>query len=816
MDIASGTESLLFTHLLLEGSLFYITVTIVTLAITLAFRVIFLFRKHHSWITYGIRLFGGVVPFVVSIYFIVTFTNNLTFSSIPVLSVIGTILSTGFGLAIGGVLSYVAGRRIEPWLISVLEKHTHQTNPPDTLTDIRDMQRNIGDEADIDISMEFSRAIANDEMFLGVGVDGEAITIDRTTWKSSHVQIMGPPGTGKGIQAGVTLTQSLKYGDAVYVFDPKNDEWAPSVFSAACQRAGVPFQYIDLNEPVAQINPLLNSTSEDVAEMLYAGLELSRTGSESDFYRLDDRKAARLAADFVKTDPVTLLEIANLAKSSSEGGLMTGAKAFFAAMDEIGELPCVQTHEGVDLAGPLNTGGCIYIVGSMRNDPIVILQKMLFVRIVQIVEGTRNRKRHCSIFLDEFKYLLSSTAVNALGSIRDKGCNILLAHQSLGDFANCGVNLGETTVRTTVLDTTPIKWLYRPADQASASWISDQTGRILAETQSVDTVRNLELSESHLDTRSVREVERNLYDINTVMSLPKGCAVCIGSGIAKLAKATAIKVDKIDVQPNPAPGVNSPGIDLLERLPIQVDADVGSDDSHGRLLEQDAELRLMQFLFEETWTHRDIVRDLLADVADSEFDGILAELSERKSINCHELAIGSTSAGEFWGITRKGIVEYQVISGISSDRPAFIKSMLNPKSILHRLDLQRLRLVAERAGWSQWQAQRPASLMEKDQIYPDATVRRPDSKRVAIEVERSVKTKGDYPKIMLGHLVARRTGHWDLVCYLSPDQATANRLRNIFSEIDELVYEGLKVAVTDEHRAVFQFYSYDEDWSESE
>ena len=246
------------------------------------------------------------------------------------------------------------------------------------------------------------------------------------------------------------------------------------------------------------------------------------------------------------------------------------------------------------------------------------------------------------------------------------------------------------------------------------------------------------------------------------------------------------------------------------------DADVGSDDSHGRLLEQDAELRLMQFLFEETWTHRDIVRDLLADVADSEFDGILAELSERKSINCHELAIGSTSAGEFWGITRKGTVEYQVISGISTDRPAFIKSMLNPKSILHRLDLQRLRLVAERTGWCQWQAQRPASLMEKDQIYPDATVRRPDSKRVAIEVERSVKTKGDYPKIMLGHLVARRAGRWDLVYYLSPDQATANRLRSIFSEIDELVYEGSKVAVTDEHREVFRFFSYDEDWTKSE
>ena len=455
------------------------------------------------------------------------------------------------GLVAGGVLAYFAGRYFEPFVVEILNKQTRTAGLKDTLTDIRHIRKELPGTVPIQFEKQFTAAELKNEMFLGVDIAGSPVTLERSTWKSSHVQIMGPPGTGKGIQAAVTLTQSLKYGDAVFVFDPKNDEWAPSVFHEACKSAGVRFQFVDLSEPIPQLNPLLNSSPDEAAEMLYAGLELSRRGSDSDFYKLDDRKAARFAASLLEKESLSLTEMGNKAKFLIDRDLLNGAKAFFAAIEEVGEQACIHTRTGVDLSAPLRDGGCIYIVGSMRNDPIVILQKMLFVRIIQIIEQTRNRNRHCSIFLDEFKYLLSATSVNALGAIRDKGCNILLAHQSLGDFANCGSDLSEDGVRTTILDTTPIKWLYRPSDKDTASWISNQTGRILVSTQSSSTVRNLELSESFSASRSVGETERNLYDVNTIMSLPKGCAVCLGTDLPQLAIATALPVQKVEITLNP-------------------------------------------------------------------------------------------------------------------------------------------------------------------------------------------------------------------------------------------------------------------------
>ena len=52
-----------------------------------------------------------------------------------------------------------------------------------------------------------------------------------------------------------------------------------------------------------------------------------------------------------------------------------------------------------------------------------------------------------------------------------------------------------------------------------------------------------------------------------------------------------------------------------------------------------------------------------------------------------------------------------------------------------------------------------------------------------------------------------------MIYYLSPDRATANRLRQIYTEIDEVNFEGWVTAITDEHRHMFRFFTYDDDWT---
>ncbi len=817
MESATGMDSVMFALSLQEGWGFYVAVGTVSLLIVPGLRFAFMFREHHSWVTLAIRLLCGFFPLIVVVYGVFVFAGSSQIQSLVWQHGFGTVIAGGVGLAGGVVVAYFAGRTFEPWLLGKLEEHTRLAGRSEMLTDIRDTQPDSQEQIQVDFEREFERARAADEVFLGLDENGEAITIDRRTWKSSHVQIMGPPGTGKGIQAGVTLTQSLRFGDAVFVFDPKYDEWAPSVFRAGCKNAGVRFHFIDLNETVPQINPLNSATPDEVAEMLYAGLGLGRRGTEADYYRLDDRKAARLASERVRDGDISLAEMASRTRAESGSSLMSGAKAFFAALDEIGELPCVRTREGIDFGELLNEGGCVYIVGSMRNEPIVILQKMLFVRIIQIIERTRDRTRHCSIFLDEFKHLLSVTAVNALGAIRDKGCNILLAHQSLGDFANCGADLTESSVRTTVLDTTPIKWLYRPSDQETASWISDQSGRIMVATQRYKSVRNIELAESASESRMIGETERNLYDTNTVMSLPRGSAVCIGTGLPTLARVCAIEVERVHLKPDPAPALEVPDeFDVLKRL-AEPPADVLRPNLNLMpIFEEEPEIRLLRFLFEETWTHSEIIHSLLADVSELDVATMLLRLQDEKVIRSYEFAITPRSTDLFWGITQKGVEQVQLDSGRTESRPSFTKRMLNPTNILHRLDVQRLRLVAEANGWRHWWSEPTAGVSKKGEIRADAIVQRSDGLWVAVEVERMLKSKRRYPDVFARHLKAWRERRWDLIYYLCPDQKTASRLEKIFSEIAAVDFAGMEIGITNQHLSFLRFFTYDEEWTSSE
>ena len=792
----------------------HLAVFLLGLFLIAGLRIALMFREHPSWITFCIRMGFGVIPIAVCVLLTLHLISK-TWGAIEWNWVTHSHTVSGFvGIFTGIATAYLLGRFFEPKIINYLHQKTLSSGLQDHLTDIRTVEQSFYGRPDADVEKEIEGAITKDQIYLGQDTAGNAVSINREKWKTSHVQIMGPPGAGKGVQAGVTLTQSLLYGDAVFVFDPKEDEWAPSVYKAACERAKVPFEFVDLRQSAPQINPILKASTNEVEEMLYAGLELGRRGNAADYYRLDDRKAARIAASFVADYTMTLSEIGSKARSSASEELMAGGKAFFAALDEISSLECTQTKEGVDLSVRIEEGGCTYFVGSVRNEPIITLQKMLFVRLIQLIERSRERKRHCSIFLDEFKYLLSLPALNALGTIRDKGCNILLAHQSLGDFASCGADLREQSVRATVLDTTPVKWLYRPADYATATWISNQTGEILVSTQNMQAERNIELSESLSSSRSVGETTRNLIDVNTVLSLPKACAVCIGAGLPKLAFAEAMRVAKTTTEITVAELAVDLGVDLLTQVTDNTDEfeqpgnmpaiDWGGDPGEA----------ILHYLFGEMWTHVDIISEMLAGLSEEQLSQVLNELSKAKMIRSVEISFIESSSAQIWGITAYGINSVREKIPDAENRRAFSKNSVNPVSFTHQLDIQRLRISAERSGWYDWtKCSGTERFSKKRGIIPDVVATRPDGVRIAIEVERTVKSKSRYPRIMGSHLHARKFGQWDEIIYLCPDARIKRRLENIYSEIEEVDYFGDSVKITDQHRQHFRFYSYDENWT---
>lgn len=383
----------------------------------------------------------------------------------------------------------------------------------------------------------------NHGVFFGLDQQKRPLYVPLDEWRSSHIQIIGTTGSGKGVAAGVLLTQALQQGEAVVIIDPKADEYLPIVMMSTAKKAGIPFVYLDLTAQKAQWNPFWAKSEQDIEELLTAGLSMGDTGSDADVYRSDDRRVARQFAAFCSRyqKPIHLC-FSDFFKVNSD--LIVSSRKLFADLEELVFTPCVQASTGVELSALLESGAVVYVRGSTRNARIIKLQKIFLLSCMQLIEARdRATARHVALFLDEFKYMLSKSAVEALGVIRDKRAHILVAHQALGDLEDCGKDLNVKAVTGAVIENCAIKLSYKVRDPDTALWLSKLSGTILVD----DEIRTLEgtlgLTEKPAK-RTIRHVERSLVDINQLLMLPKKTAVLFGVGHARFIYTSPIRVDK--------------------------------------------------------------------------------------------------------------------------------------------------------------------------------------------------------------------------------------------------------------------------------
>ncbi|MFI4276978.1 MFS transporter [Klebsiella pneumoniae] len=361
----------------------------------------------------------------------------------------------------------------------------------------------------------------NKGIFTGMDRENEPMYLPLNDWQKQHADIIGTTGAGKGVAAGILLYQSIIAGEGVFVMDPKDDEWAPHLYQKACEDAGKPFALIDLRKQHYQLNLIEDITPDELEELFVAGFSLAEKGQESDFYRIDDRKAARIAAQFVSDNPsATIRDVYN---GDYVQGVAEKIKAFFGKIEELAILNAINSPEGFSLKHIFDEGGCCYVVGSMRNSKIITAQRMLLVRLYQLAEK-RDRvtdvPRPIAIYLSELKYHLSRPALEGLGAARDKGVHIIMDHQSIADLKDCPADLKGDAVVGAVVENAKFKLVYRVMDPDSAEWVARMSGTILVDDELRKAKTDNMLTETIDSERTIRQAERFFIDSNMILNLP--------------------------------------------------------------------------------------------------------------------------------------------------------------------------------------------------------------------------------------------------------------------------------------------------------
>lgn len=443
-----------------------------------------------------------------------------------------------------GVIGSVASLRIFPRLI---EQIKHKATAGSSLernkrTDVREIGQFLPKAVDFDPLqfMDDKKGI-----FLGLDEQKKPFYISMGAGNNApHIEVIGTTGAGKGVSFGVMASQFLSKGEAVFFCDPKNDEWAPHVLYATAQRLGVPFHFINLNAPNGpQFNMFHDCTKEEAFELFIGAFSLTEKGSSADFYGIADRRVASSAAAALSKGgtAATLYEEQGEAFSKE-------AEKFAGKLRELAATPSINAAAGgVDFGKIVEGGGVVYIVGSMRNDIIKTIQRMLLIRFIQLAER-RDRMagplRPVCIILDEVKYHISRPALEGLGAARDKGVHLVLAHQSLGDLEDCPADINPKAVVDAVVENCRVKICYKVQSPTTAKWLAEMSGKVLVDDESRTVQRNLALAETMHDKRSIRQAERFYVDENMLQNLAPSTCIIFGQGLPTAITIKPMKTQK--------------------------------------------------------------------------------------------------------------------------------------------------------------------------------------------------------------------------------------------------------------------------------
>jgi hypothetical protein len=347
-------------------------------------------------------------------------------------------------------------------------------------------------------------------LFIGVDTKRKPIFISWRKVSETHMQIMGSTGSGKGVSLALMGKQLISKGKSLVIFDPKGDTHAKSILIEAAQKEQREFIFLDLNKSIPQINPFSNTTPEEASDLLIAAFELRSKGSDGDYYKGREEDCCYILSDQGANSLPTIIQNAH------KDPVVCEEENFLRKLRKLERSKVFMTQAGPDLEQAVQSGAVLYVQCSSGSEAVSMAQKLLLLRIMQIIKAREDQQRSVAIILDEFKYMLSPAALTALGLMRSSNCHCLLAFQAIGDLLDNPM-LNTESAKSAVLTNTALKLIFRIPEISYAEELSKMT---LTHTR-FDEVTGKKPDETNQQgSGSWREVQEPNIPANLLTNLP--------------------------------------------------------------------------------------------------------------------------------------------------------------------------------------------------------------------------------------------------------------------------------------------------------
>jgi len=213
---------------------------------------------------------------------------------------------------------------------------------------------------------------------------------------------------------------------------------------------------------------------------------------------------------------------------------------------------------------------------------------------------------------------------------------------------------------------------------------------------------------------------------------------------------------------------------------------------------------LLSWLVDFTWTTSLIAGEVMGLRSRSAVHKTLQQLKRRSLIRSTGIQFLEGRDVIIYGITQEGLFWVNSEDGRHFRKPTFDPAKVAISTFQHRLDVQRCKLKIKDAPNLIWTAEN--NLPKEVSYRPDAIVQS-NTSTIALELERTAKTRKRYQQIIVSHLRQINQGHYEQVHYVSTINGFAERLQKLFDSIPKIRTKGQSISFNDELKNHFKFYS---------
>ncbi|WP_092483544.1 hypothetical protein [Candidatus Ichthyocystis hellenicum] len=209
--------------------------------------------------------------------------------------------------------------------------------------------------------------------------------------------------------------------------------------------------------------------------------------------------------------------------------------------------------------------------------------------------------------------------------------------------------------------------------------------------------------------------------------------------------------------------------------------------------------KILSFMKDEPYTTINMLQMLLKLKNSQSIKKIMTKLKSSSIVWEKNVRISTGKVVSIWGITLHGkmlLTEQEKLAQVVPRRTS-------PKQIgqyHHTMTLQKIRILADHAGWTQWINKSQSTFIGEQDSRVDAICMSPMGYVFAIEYERTLKSINRYRDIISSRLQSIKRNEYQYIVWISDDFDVHRRLKRILFSIEYVViYDTIIYLEKDKH-----------------